>query len=445
MDTEHRPGGVVLELDDGLVLRWARRDDAERISEFNRRVFGDHATQEPNRWAQNWTRAMLGDRHPTMREGDAVVVEDTRNGAVASSMCLISQTWACDGIPFGVGRPELVGTHPDYRRRGLIRHMFRAFHEWGRARGHLLQAINGIPWFYRQFGYETALDLHGGRQGRPADVPAAPDGEPEPYRVRSATLDDIPALLTGHEAATADALYACVRDEAIWRHEIEGLGDEDRDHPAIIETPDGTLAGMLLHSRLRWKGVGVFMYTLLPGHSYARATPGVMRYLKAFGEAARARNPKERFDWIQWYLGESHPVYDLCGGLAPNRIPIGAWYIRVGDIPEFLRRIAPALERRLHVSPLSGHTGTLRINGFVWNAELTFENGRLAGIISCRPGHEGAGQVRFPDLTFLHVLMGRRTLEEVAYLYPDCGGDELGVALVNALFPKRPSFVLPVS
>jgi hypothetical protein len=36
-------------------------------------------------------------------------------------MNLISQIWAYEGIPFGVGRPELVGTLPEYRNRGLVR------------------------------------------------------------------------------------------------------------------------------------------------------------------------------------------------------------------------------------------------------------------------------------------------------------------------------------
>jgi len=80
-----------------------------------------------------------------------------------------------------VGRPELVGTHPDYRRRGLIRAQFKIIHQWSAARGHAMQAITGIPWYYRQFGYEMALELHGSRQGSISDVPIRKKGESEPY------------------------------------------------------------------------------------------------------------------------------------------------------------------------------------------------------------------------------------------------------------------------
>ena len=73
-------------------------------------------------------------------------------------MVLISQTWTYDGIAFGVGRPELVGTAPAYRRRGLVRTQFEVLHQRSAERHERLQAITGIPWYYRQFGYEMALN-----------------------------------------------------------------------------------------------------------------------------------------------------------------------------------------------------------------------------------------------------------------------------------------------
>ncbi len=33
------------------------------------------------------------------------------------------------GFPFGVGRPELVGTLPEYRNRGLVRAQFEEVHQ----------------------------------------------------------------------------------------------------------------------------------------------------------------------------------------------------------------------------------------------------------------------------------------------------------------------------
>ena len=66
-------------------------------------------------------------------------------------------------FPFGCGRIEQVGTDPLYRRRGLIRKQMDVIHALSDSKGELVQAITGIPWYYRQFGYEFALDLYCGR------------------------------------------------------------------------------------------------------------------------------------------------------------------------------------------------------------------------------------------------------------------------------------------
>jgi predicted acetyltransferase len=69
--------------------------------------------------------------------------------------------WEYGGIPFGVGRPEIVASDPGYRERGLVRAVFELLHARSAALGHMAQGITGIPYYYRQFGYEYALDQGG--------------------------------------------------------------------------------------------------------------------------------------------------------------------------------------------------------------------------------------------------------------------------------------------
>ena len=65
----------------------------------------------------------------------------------------------------------MVATRPAYRKRGLVRAVFEMAHARSAAKGELVQVITGIPYFYRQFGYEYALDLEGHRLVAAADVP----------------------------------------------------------------------------------------------------------------------------------------------------------------------------------------------------------------------------------------------------------------------------------
>src|SRR6476620_12558376 len=105
---------------------------------------------------------------------------------------MICEIWEDDGIVFPDGRPEIVATMPDFRNRGLIRAIFELIHARSAAEGQLAQGITGISYYYRQFGYEYALDLGGRRSVYLAAIPKLKPGETEPYALRDATLADIP-------------------------------------------------------------------------------------------------------------------------------------------------------------------------------------------------------------------------------------------------------------
>jgi len=147
---------ILRDLGDGLILRRSTPDDTEALAAFNARIHSNAGPEHPNVGVAAWTHDLLTGNHPSFDVADFTIVEEARTGAIVSSMSLISQTWAYDGIPFGVGRPELVGTDPEYRHRGLVRAQFEVIHQWSTERGERLQAITGIPWYYRQFGYEMA-------------------------------------------------------------------------------------------------------------------------------------------------------------------------------------------------------------------------------------------------------------------------------------------------
>ena len=87
----------------------------------------------------------------------------------------------------------------------------------------------------------------------------------------------------------------------------------------------------------------------------------------------------------------------------------------------------------------------LKISRYVDGFQLRFERGRLVDVSEFRPGVEEHDIASFPGLTFLHLLFGYRTIEELRYLFADCqvSRGEYRVVL-DALFPKKTSSVWPV-
>jgi GNAT superfamily N-acetyltransferase len=178
MSSPHDTLNLPQSLGNGLALRLATPDDTEALAEFNTLVHLEEG--EPPDFLRDWTRVLMSGDHPTTSAADFVVIENAEDHKIVSAACLIPQVWAYDGIDFKVGRPELVGTDPAYRRRGLSRKIFETIHALSAAYGHQVQGITGIPWFYRQFGYEYALEL-GGRRDLPiAGTPELKEGEIEP-------------------------------------------------------------------------------------------------------------------------------------------------------------------------------------------------------------------------------------------------------------------------
>jgi hypothetical protein len=95
---------------------------------------------------------------------------------------------------------------------------------------------------------------------------------------------------------------------------------------------------------------------------------------------------------------------------------------------------------------MSGFSGDLKISFYRGGLRLVFEGGRLAEAADWQapPTNEEWDGAGFPPLVFLQLLFGHRSLEELGYAFPDCRADEEPTLLLNALFPKRTSWVVPL-
>lgn len=445
MTFPHESINLPRSLGEGLVLRLATPADTEALAVFNARLLA-HGPEGPI--LDYWTRALMSGRHPTTIPADFVVVEDTRTAQIVSATVLMRAVWKYEDIPFPVGRPELVATDPAYRRRGLVRVVFGAIHELSAAYGHLVQGITGISWFYRQFGYEYALSLGGSRELTLSEVPELKADEAEPYQVRPATEADIPSLMRLHQRQCAGRLVTPVVDEARWRYDLFGCLPESNQatRPYCIDDGEGNVVGyyvaltILWESRLRVREIGV-----AEGVSLRAVLPSTLRALKRQAEAYAAQSQDKPVTptAINFALGPAHPLYEALNHQLKPLKRLYAWYIRVPDLPAFIRHIGPVLERRLASSMMSGFSGDLKLTFYRGGLRMAFQGGKLieAADWTAPDSHdwEGAG---FPPLVFLQLLFGYRSLEELRYAFPDCSADEEPGLLLNALFPKQLSWLV---
>jgi hypothetical protein len=360
---------------------------------------------------------------------------------------LISQTWVYEDIPFGVGRVEMVSTDRQYRCKGLIRAQFDLLHQWSRAKGEKMQAITGIPYFYRQFGYEMSLSLGGARRGYRPHVPKLKDGEAEICQIRAAVPEDIPFIDEMYDRGCKRSMISCLRDENIWRYEMLDQHQSFRSDMCIIESLEAEPLGFIWHNnRLHNSGLGLFIYELKSGTSWAAATPMVIRYLAEKGKEYADQEEDKEWDAFRFDLGTSHPAYDIAAKYLPETINPYAWYIRVADLSDFIQHISPVLNRRLAESEFANYAGEILLDFYRTGLNLIFENGKIKVVERWQPSTEDQGHLRFPDHTFLQLLCGYRSFDELDAFFPDCfqRNKPEASALINVLFPKKASQVLGV-
>jgi hypothetical protein len=406
-------------LGDGLRLCTVAGDaDVQRVAEFNGQIHGPGVT------------AMTLDlfkRHPHTRGRDLIYVEDTRTNQVVSSLCLIPWSFQYANVTIQSGEMGIVGTLEPYRRRGLIRAQVEVFMQRLHERGCVLSHIQGIWYYYRQFGYEYAMPLDGGLRLTRREVPKYTAAQ---YTFRPAGTDDLPVLMKLYETSAREIVIHAQRDEPTWRYLLERNAQSEMN----CET------WLVLDAQQQVVG-----YFRLPEHHFGEelTVNEASRYgfdaawatLHHIAELAQQRHtPGARL-----CLAPQSDLMQVARSFGAFDMGTYAWQIHMPDYAAFLRAIGPALEERVSLSIFAGSTRDLTISFFRQSVRLRFHGGRLAEVNDL--GAVDEGDVHLPPLAFIPLALGYRSFEEQHARYPDMGVAPSSRLFLETLFPRCSSFL----
>lgn len=406
-------------LGDGLVLRTAASPaDIERVAEINGVI------HDPG--VAGLTQALA--RHfPGLEMRDLIFVEDERTGAAVSTLMLIPWTLYYDGIPLPAGELAIVGTLEPYRRRGLIRAQVDYFRSRLHERGCLISHIQGIPCYYRQFGYEYAIPLEGGLRLSGRELPPAPA---QAIPLRRATEDDIPLLGELHRRAAQDLGIHAGRSLEEWRYQLHyAKGTETGGETWLIQGEGATWGYFRLPDHHFGDELAVSEVSRL---SYDQAL-GALHWLVALATG-------RKLPGVRLNLPADTTIMRAARSFGAHDLGTYAWQIRLPDAPALLRAIGPALERRIAASPFAGLTRQLQLGFYRDSVTLDFAAGALASVTASGPCDGGAN---FPPQAFVQLVLGYKTLDELHSRYPDVGVSPAARLLISTLFPPMTSFLYP--
>jgi predicted N-acetyltransferase YhbS len=388
--------------------------DVEQVYELMRAVF-------PHEGVDDLVRRLLDLYPPTTMDQIFTV---TYGDETVASLLLIPQTWVMGCVELKVAEMGCVATHPDHRHRGIQRMLNERFDEAAEAGGYDLCALAGIPFFYRQFGYEYSLDLD---HKTTIPVSELPDTQPS-LQARAFTEADIPAAARLLDSYNSRYLVHCPRTAAVWRmqHMTGVYNGEPYEGYTLHE--DGDVQAYVRFQRRPSDKTLVL--------KEAGAVPGAHGQVLAF---LRRRCVEDGLETLVSTLGYVDPLSELLAGLgAEQSMPYG-WQVKIVDVVRLLEKIAPLLESRLAGTKFSGLTESLNLNFRRFSVDMVFESGRVAGVSlrsDCSDRTIGLNPWVFPQL-----LLGYRCREELEYAYPDVRVAPSRRELVDAMFPKAPSYI----
>lgn len=394
------------------------RDDMEAVYELMRTVFRGEGV--------DLIIKRLIDHYPDMSLDHVMAVE--RGGETVAALILIPQTWEVDGLPLRVAEMGCVATHPDHRRRGLQRILNDGFDAYARDNGFDLCALAGIPYFYRQFGYEYAVDLDHSTGIDAEMIPEhASSLEARPFRET-----DIDAASRMLQEAQSRYHVRCPRTRGVWlmQHRTGHYNGEPFESTALIE--EGEVKAYLRYGVKQGDAAFILIEAGMKSPQHAKQ---VLSYVK---EACK-RHGLSKVVSKQFYGDE--PTRTLIG-LGGECVRPYAWQVKALSIPMLLSKLTPLLESRLRDSGYGDLTEALNLNFRKFNVRVIVEHGKAVGVE--QNGETRDRTIGLNPYVFPQLLLGHRSLGELMDAYPDVKVRDSHRALMEALFPKKPGYVFHV-
>jgi predicted acetyltransferase len=363
--------------------------------------------------------------HPKMTLRNIYVIKD--RGEMVSTLNLIPVRWKIGGVSLEVAEMGLVGTLPEYRGRGLIQRLVGEFHKDVEKQGYELAVIEGIPYFYRQFGYEYSIPLLEETRIRLDQITKHETN----VNIRRFAEKDVPSAMNLLERAQSKFHVHSVRSKTVWtiQHKTSIASD-----PEPFESYAAEEKGRLVaYFRIRKMQKETELLLTEISEVDQVTAEAILNFLKDYGV-------RENLETLSANISYEEPFSEflVClGGI--RRVPTYAWQLRITDHVKIFRRLRHLMEKRLSDSPYYRLTEILHFNFRMFTIQVTVNRGKIMDVQKFQTGERSP--IGLNPLAFVQLLTGFKSREELEAAYPDVRIAQSHRYLIDVLFPKLPSYI----
>jgi predicted N-acetyltransferase YhbS len=362
----------------------------------------------------------LSTNHPVMTSKNFFSLWD--GDKMVATLNLIPQTWNLGGVNLAVAEMGLVASDPEYRKRGLQRTLNIEFDRRIRDDGYHLAAIEGIPYFYRQFGYEYALPLD-----HWASIPLTRLPQNQSSDIYPLIADEIPRAMELLEFSQRKYIMHSVRSRKEWeaQERIGYVGEKASKTYAVRR------CGLpIAYFRATIKDAAILLHEITDTDD--ETSVQIASFLRNLGDNNGATElvSRESYD---------APFNKYLQSLGAKEKPLYGWQVKIIDPFRVIKVISPVLEGRIACSPLRDYTGQVPLNLYGVTVTLTF----VSGDITCVKQSSSAQRdnVMINPRVFPKLLLGYRSIDELELEYLDVRLKPEYRELVGVLFPKTTAYI----
>ena len=393
-------------------------DDVAEYLELVRKIWGEEAGVDKQ-------AKKLIDCHPKMTLNDFYVIKE--KGRMVSTINLIPVTWSIGGIDLKVAEMGHVGTLPEYRSRGLIQKLVSQYHRDVQKQEYDIAVIEGIPYFYRQFGYEYAIPL---LEETTIRIDQIPEFKTK-MRVRPFIEKDIPKAKELLDKSQTKYYVYSIRDGTVWKMQQKtGVASDPEPFQSYVVEEQTEVVAYFRTREVKKEKQLLLTEIAEVDHLAAQA---VLGFLKKYGKEHNLENLSAKISYEEPF---SHYMMSL--GAVKN-IPAYAWQIRITDYVKIFWKLKPLLEHRLADSMYSRLTETLNFNFRTFTIQVTTKDGKITSINKI--DKSTWSPIGMNPLAFIQLMTGYKNRQQLEEGVPDVRIAPSHRHLIDILFPKMPSYI----
>jgi predicted acetyltransferase len=406
-------------ISDNLILKIARVDneiEREQIAEINEKIHGAGLGDYIRR---------IFDQHPRKDEILFFYIEHLTDDRIVSTAAMLPLEWNNQNVKFKVAEMGFVGTLEEYRGQGLYSIINEYFELAAQERGMYVSALVGIPYFYRIFGYDFALTSLSWYQLSTDNIPIE---ETVGVTIREAKEEDIRIIQKLYiqsnkqfEFCTSlhleSAKFRLICNKISTFNSITYIVEEDHipvGFFSLTKSSDESSTDINL------------IYNLTKNQ--------MMKVL----EFVRIKNGKE-IQELKINIDSSTELAKYLESLNANLTFKWPWQIKILNFFEFINLMKPVLEERINSSIFAGLNTNFSISNYREIITMTFHNGKIIDIEQEKNYPTSQCNLRISPFIISSLLFAYRSVSEIKYIITDTLYKKTDLALIDVLFPKKPS------